>query len=80
MKLTLCLLALGCAAGLISGAPSSSWFDEVVLRAGRTPGPLAVADLNHDGKPDIVVGNEESENAQQYQNGPNNIHQLNCNE
>jgi len=32
-------------------------FRSVVIRVGEAPGPIAVADVNHDGKPDILVGN-----------------------
>ena len=32
-------------------------FTEEVIHVGKEPGPIAVADVNHDGKPDIIVGN-----------------------
>lgn len=32
-------------------------FNSVVIRAGKAPFPIAIADVNHDGKPDIIVGN-----------------------
>ncbi|HWC17721.1 MAG TPA: VCBS repeat-containing protein [Terriglobales bacterium] len=34
-------------------------FGETVIRAGKGPGRIAVADLNHDGKPDIIVANAD---------------------
>lgn len=37
-----------------SGSPE---FDEQVIRVGKAPFPIAIADVNHDGKLDIIVGN-----------------------
>lgn len=37
-----------------SGSPQ---FDEQVIHVGRAPFPIAIADVNHDGKLDIIVGN-----------------------
>jgi len=34
-------------------------FQETVIGVGKGPGPMAVADINHDGKPDIMVANIE---------------------
>ena len=63
MKTAALLLALGFAAFWIwAGASPAPSFTELVLPVGKGPGPIAVADLNHDGKPDIVVANEQSEN------------------
>ena len=31
-------------------------FRSVVIRVGKAPGPITVADVNHDGRPDIIVG------------------------
>jgi hypothetical protein len=63
MKITVCFLALGFASALIwadlSVAPS---FTEVVIPTGKGPGPIAITDVNRDGKPDILVANQESEN------------------
>ena len=40
---------------------SSRSFDQIVIPVGKGPGALAVADLNHDGKPDIIVANTVNE-------------------
>jgi len=48
----------------------------------RLPGPprhpyaLAVADLNRDGKPDIVVGNVETPGSIYYNTGPHHFHEV----
>ncbi len=44
------------ASGHIRG-PASPKFTEVVVPAGKGPASIAIADVNHDGKPDIVVAN-----------------------
>jgi hypothetical protein len=36
-------------------------FDRVVIPTGHHPGSIAVADVNHDGKPDLIVANTEDE-------------------
>jgi hypothetical protein len=63
MKFAACLLALGFASALIwadlSVEPS---FTEVVIPVGKGPGPIAITDVNGDGKRDILVANQESEN------------------
>ena len=46
-----------CAAAGGSADSSAPDFDQVVTRVGKSPGPIAIADINHDGKPDIIVGN-----------------------
>src|SRR5579863_7705572 len=62
MKITACFLALGFASALIWGdlsVPPS--FTEVVITVGKGPGPIAIADVNRNGKPAILVANQESE-------------------
>jgi hypothetical protein len=64
MKVAACILALVCASALIwADLPVAPSFTEVVVPVGKGPGPIAVADLNRDGKPDIVVANQESEDV-----------------
>lgn len=36
---------------------SDGEFDRVVVPVGKSPAPIAIADVNHDGNPDIIVGN-----------------------
>ena len=63
MKIAAPLLVLGFATLWIwAGPPDAPSFTELVLPAGKGPGPIAVADLNRDGKPDILVANQQSEN------------------
>jgi hypothetical protein len=62
------LLAAAIAAFLIaregtSPTPSVSRlpdFDQQVLSVGQGPGSIVIADVNHDGKPDIIVANQTS--------------------
>jgi hypothetical protein len=44
-----------------AAAASQATFDEVTIPAGNEPGSVAIADLNHDGKLDIVIANTASE-------------------
>ncbi len=62
MQVAAWVIGLGLA-GILSGAelPAAPAFTEVVVQVGKGPGPIAVADVNHDGKPDILVANQESE-------------------
>jgi hypothetical protein len=52
----------------------------------RLPGPprppyaLAVADLNHDGRPDIVVGYVETPGSVYFNTGPHNFHEVRWND
>jgi hypothetical protein len=50
MKLAILALLSAYAAG--ETGPS---FTEVALPAGRDPAALAAADINHDGRPDLIV-------------------------
>jgi len=58
MKLAILALLSAYAAG--ETGPS---FTEVALPAGRDPAALAAADINHDGRPDLIVANVETETA-----------------
>ncbi len=40
-------------------ASSALDFTQVVIPVGKGPGFIAIADLNHDGKPDLLVANED---------------------
>jgi FG-GAP-like repeat/FG-GAP repeat len=40
--------------------PSPS-FDQIVIPVGKGPASIAIADVNHDGKPDIIVANTRDE-------------------
>jgi hypothetical protein len=63
MKVAGCLLAVGFTGALIWADLSvTPLFTEVVVPTGKGPGPIAITDVNGDGKPDILVANQESEN------------------
>jgi hypothetical protein len=62
----LAALAIACAAVFvfcraISAADSGPSFDPLTIPVGKGPGSMVIADVNHDGKPDIVIVNIESE-------------------
>ena len=44
-----------------SSAPASGSFSRIVIPIGKGPGSIAIADVNHDGKPDIIVANTTDE-------------------
>jgi hypothetical protein len=59
-KAIILVLALGTMAACTSAGSADSGapqFDEQVIRVGRAPFPIAIADMNHDRKLDIIVGN-----------------------
>jgi len=43
------------------GAPAARGFNRIVIPVGKGPGSIAIADVNHDGKPDIIVANTTDE-------------------
>ncbi|MGH9727002.1 MAG: FG-GAP repeat domain-containing protein, partial [Candidatus Acidiferrales bacterium] len=66
------IIAMGLAAALIAGVlfatasrrtsvtrAATHRFNGIALPVGRGPGPIATGDVNHDRKPDIIVGNTE---------------------
>jgi hypothetical protein len=72
MKARHVVLCMGCAATLSvavavfavsrdaqTGSNPSEGFDRVVIPTGHTPGSIVVADVNRDGKPDLIVANTE---------------------
>ncbi|MGH9730688.1 MAG: FG-GAP repeat domain-containing protein [Candidatus Acidiferrales bacterium] len=59
---TALLAALAVAAlRLPSGTPAAGGFNRIVIPVGKGPGSIAIADVNHDGKPDIIVSNTADE-------------------
>lgn len=60
---TILAISSALAAALVTAsAPTHSFdltFAETVIQVGKGPGRIAVADINHDGKQDIVVANTE---------------------
>lgn len=56
------LVLTGVVARFSGSADHALNFREVSLAVGKGPGPIVVADVNQDGKPDLIVANEDSEN------------------
>src|SRR5579863_10083290 len=68
MKISTLLVAVPLLAALLFVSPThplaptaSVNFDQLVVPVGEGPGPVAIADVNHDGKLDIIVANAKSE-------------------
>ncbi len=63
MKTAILIVVLGImTAWVAAGGPVDSTapdFNQVVIPVGKGPGSIAIADVNHDGKPDIIVANTE---------------------
>ncbi|HEY2460633.1 MAG TPA: VCBS repeat-containing protein [Candidatus Acidoferrum sp.] len=63
MRLRIAILSLAfggmaaCGAAIGDGGSSALDFREVTIHVGKGPGPIAIADVNHDGKLDIIVAN-----------------------
>jgi hypothetical protein len=66
MKTTITILTLSVIAACLTAVGSARVltlhnFEQVVIPVGRGPGSIAIADVNRDGKPDIIVANTEDE-------------------
>lgn len=66
MKTAICALTLGIMTACLAACDptevsTSPEFEEVVIPVGKGPGSIAIAELNHDGKPDIIVANRADE-------------------
>ena len=53
------VIAAACRLDFPRAAADSLDFTQQVIRVGKGPGFVAVADVNHDGKPDLIVANED---------------------
>ena len=47
----------GSSSNAVAAAGTQLDFNQQVIPVGRAPGSVAIADVNHDGKPDIIVAN-----------------------
>jgi hypothetical protein len=66
MKTTITILTLSVIAAWLTAVGSARVltlpnFEQVVIPVGKGPGSIAIADVNRDGKPDIIVANTEDE-------------------
>jgi hypothetical protein len=66
MKTTITILTLSVIAAWLTAVGSARIltlpnFEQVVIPVGKGPGSIAIADVNRDGKPDIIVANTEDE-------------------
>jgi hypothetical protein len=65
MKIKLLLLTLGIGAASFAGARFTAVsvpdFDLKVIPVGKAPATVAIADVNHDGQPDIIVANTDDQ-------------------
>jgi hypothetical protein len=62
MRILVSVALTGIALALTGSVDHAPVFHKASIAVGKGPGVIAVADVNEDGKPDLIVANEESEN------------------